>query len=64
MTDSPQHGLRWTIGIAGLTWLGTFFYDIAAYESFREIWTPHFLGLHVSQLVSVVVAVLAARRLN
>jgi hypothetical protein len=62
-TDS-QMG-HWTVlSLALLGWAASFCLDMASFESFKEVLTPKFLGVHISQLFSVTLAVVTAKRMR
>lgn len=63
--DTASYSGEWSVLIGGiLTWLSTFFIDMAAFESWREVVTPKFMALHVGQLAGVVAAIVAAKRIK
>lgn len=63
--DIASYSGEWVVLIGGvLTWLSTFFVDMAAFESWSQILTPKFVGLHVGQLAGVIAAIVAAKRIK
>lgn len=62
--DKQNKAGIWTVLIiAVLMWATTFCLDMATYETFSQVWTPKFIGIHIGQLFSVTVSILAAKRL-
>lgn len=63
--DTKSYAGEWTVLIiAVLGWATTFCVDMAAYETFDDVLTPKFLGVHIGQLFSVTVSIIAAKRLK
>lgn len=63
--DTKSYAGEWTVLlIALLGWATTFMLDMAEFESWTQIWTPKFVGVHIGQLFSVTAAVIAAKRIR
>ena len=63
--DTATYTNEWIILISALSvWGVSFFADMAAYETWNEMLTPKFIGIHGGQLVGAVVAVVAAKRMK
>lgn len=63
--DTKSYVGEWSVLLVALGgWAITFCVDMAAYETFDQIWTPKFIGVHVGQLFTVTVSVLAAKRIR
>lgn len=63
--DTANYSGEWTVLVLGiLGWLTTFFMDAAQNESWADITAPKFMALHVAQLFSVVISIVAAKRMK
>ncbi len=63
--DTSSQVGHWTVlALALLGWAASFCLDMATFESFQEVLTPKFLGVHISQLFSVTLAVVTAKRMR
>lgn len=62
--DGPQLGTKIVLLVAVCGWAGTFCTDMAVFESFAQVLTPKFLGVHFAQLFFYLASVYAARRLQ
>lgn len=63
--DTKSYAVEWGIVIGGVAlWGSTFLVDMAAYETWSEIMTPKFMGLHLGQLLGVIAATLGAKRIK
>lgn len=62
--DRSQTGTQIALLLGVLAWAGAFCTDMAAYETFTQVWTPKFLGIHFAQLAAFLGSLVAARRLQ
>lgn len=63
--DNTSNVGEWTVlTLALLGFALTFCIDMATYESFAEMLTPKFIGLHAGQLLTVLISVVAAKRIK
>ena len=63
--DTDSQVGHWTIlAVALMGWAASFCLDMATFENFNDVLTPKFLGVHISQLFSVTLAVVTAKRMR
>jgi hypothetical protein len=63
--DTKSYAGEWTVMLlAILGWATTFCVDAAQNETYQQLIQPRFMMLHIAQLFSVTVSVLAAKRIR
>ena len=63
--DTKSYAFEWGVVLSGvLLWAATFLTDMASYDTWAEITTPKFIGVHVGQLVGVISAIVGAKRIK